>query len=117
MSDIKEMITIHIDGHPTLVEKGCTVASALMRHGAQPFRQSPATGEARAPHCFMGVCYECLVEIDGVANRQGCLTQVQENMSIRQQQEAVAPPQYLHITDGTVEPHTCTCKASNNQEN
>ncbi len=117
MSDIKEMITIHIDGQAVLVEKGSTVASALVRHSAQPFRKSPATGEARAPHCFMGVCYECLVEIDGVPNRQGCLTEVQANMNIRQQHDVVAPPHYLHIEDDLAKPHTCSCKATNNQEN
>jgi D-hydroxyproline dehydrogenase subunit gamma len=34
---------------------------------------------------MMGVCFECLAEVDGVANRQGCLTAVREGMQIARQ--------------------------------
>jgi predicted molibdopterin-dependent oxidoreductase YjgC len=34
---------------------------------------------------MMGVCFECLMEIDGVANRQACLVPVTEGMQIRRQ--------------------------------
>jgi len=33
----------------------------------------------------MGVCFDCLVEVDGVANRQGCLIPVRDGMRIRRQ--------------------------------
>ncbi|MGH7246959.1 MAG: 2Fe-2S iron-sulfur cluster-binding protein, partial [Pseudomonadota bacterium] len=29
-----------------------------------------------------GVCFDCLVVIDGIANRQACMTQVREGMRI-----------------------------------
>ena len=48
-------------------------------------RTTPVTGELRAPYCLMGVCFECLVEIDGVPNQQGCLAQVREGMRIERQ--------------------------------
>ena len=35
--------------------------------------RTPVTGAPRAPYCLMGVCFDCLVTIDGVGNRQGCL--------------------------------------------
>ena len=44
----------------------------------------------RAPYCMMGVCFECLLEIDGVANRQACLVTVQPGMKIRSQEGARA---------------------------
>ncbi|MNG28551.1 hypothetical protein D3C84_1138290 [compost metagenome] len=37
---------------------------------------------------MMGVCFECLVEIDGVPNRQGCLIEVADGMRIRSQEGA-----------------------------
>ena len=37
---------------------------------------------------MMGVCFECLVEIDGVANRQACLVAVEAGMKIRSQEGA-----------------------------
>jgi predicted molibdopterin-dependent oxidoreductase YjgC len=34
---------------------------------------------------MMGVCYDCLVTIDGQANQQGCMTAVREGMKIERQ--------------------------------
>jgi predicted molibdopterin-dependent oxidoreductase YjgC len=34
---------------------------------------------------MMGVCFECLVEIDGQTNQQGCLVRVRDGMRIRRQ--------------------------------
>jgi len=35
---------------------------------------------------MMGVCFECLVEVDGQGSVQGCLTPVQDGMSVTRQQ-------------------------------
>jgi predicted molibdopterin-dependent oxidoreductase YjgC len=34
---------------------------------------------------MMGVCFDCLVVIDGVGNRQACLTPVRDGMVIERQ--------------------------------
>jgi hypothetical protein len=31
---------------------------------------------------MMGVCFDCLVTIDGVGNRQGCLVRVRDGMQV-----------------------------------
>jgi NADH dehydrogenase/NADH:ubiquinone oxidoreductase subunit G len=46
---------------------------------------------------MMGVCFDCLVEIDGVPNQQACLTAVREGMVIRWQDGKAALEQ-LHET-------------------
>jgi NADH dehydrogenase/NADH:ubiquinone oxidoreductase subunit G len=33
----------------------------------------------------MGVCFDCLVTVDGSANRQGCMTPVRDGMRIETQ--------------------------------
>ena len=43
------------------------------------------SGAPRLPYCMMGVCFDCLVTIDGVGNRQGCLVPVAEGMQIETQ--------------------------------
>ena len=43
------------------------------------------SGQGRAPYCMMGVCFECLMEIDGEPNQQGCLVIVREGMRIDRQ--------------------------------
>jgi predicted molibdopterin-dependent oxidoreductase YjgC len=37
---------------------------------------------------MMGVCFECLMEIDGVGNRQACLTPVAAGMRVQRQRGA-----------------------------
>jgi predicted molibdopterin-dependent oxidoreductase YjgC len=34
---------------------------------------------------MMGVCFECLVEIDGVPARQSCVVTVHDGMQVRRQ--------------------------------
>jgi hypothetical protein len=62
---------------------GDSVAAALLAAGVNRFRDTPVTGTPRAPWCMMGVCFDCLVEIDGIASRQACLTPVAEGMRVR----------------------------------
>jgi hypothetical protein len=37
---------------------------------------------------MMGACFECLVEIDGVPNRQSCLIEARDGMRIHSQEGA-----------------------------
>ena len=37
---------------------------------------------------MMGVCFDCLMEIDGVPNQQACMVPVAEGMAIRRQDGA-----------------------------
>jgi sarcosine oxidase subunit alpha len=43
------------------------------------------SGAPRAPYCLMGICFDCLVTIDGIGNRQGCLVPVRAGMEIETQ--------------------------------
>lgn len=65
-----------------------TVASALLATGEVVFRSTPVSGAARGPYCMMGVCFECLVEIDGMPNRQACMIAVAEGIQVRRQEGA-----------------------------
>ncbi len=86
--DGAERVTVTIDGREARVPAGETVAAAALIHGLQPFRTSAVSGAPRAPYCMMGVCFDCLVEIDGTPNRQACQVRVAEGMAIRRQDGA-----------------------------
>lgn len=79
----RAMVSITIDGIPLKMPVGYTVAAALLASGHNTNRSSAVSGQQRGPYCMMGVCYECLAEVDGIPNRQGCMTEVKEGMSIR----------------------------------
>lgn len=84
-SDDRKAVIVEIDGRETIARAGDSVAAVLLLDGRQPYRRSILSGAERAPFCMMGICFECLVEIDGIANQQGCLTSVIEGMRIRRQ--------------------------------
>ncbi|MFM0320073.1 (2Fe-2S)-binding protein [Paraburkholderia nemoris] len=65
---------------------GSNLAAALLAAGVRRFRSTPVSGSPRAPYCMMGVCFECLVEIDGTPNCQSCLESVRDDMVIRSQE-------------------------------
>jgi predicted molibdopterin-dependent oxidoreductase YjgC len=76
-------ITLEIDGTPVHARAGDTVAAALLLAGRNDCRRTPVSGAARGPYCLMGVCFECLVSIDGVANRQACMEPVRAGMVVQ----------------------------------
>jgi len=84
-----DTVTIYFEEEACVVPTGVTVAAALLGHDDDHFCQSAADRENRAPYCLMGVCFECLVEIDGHMNRQACLEPVVEGMRVKRQHELV----------------------------
>lgn len=78
-------VRIEVDGTPVIARAGDTVSAALLASGLDFRRETAVSGAKRGPYCMMGVCFECLVTIDGVGNRQGCLVPVAEGMKINLQ--------------------------------
>ena len=75
-------VDVTIDGRSARVRAGDTVAAALISAGVLASRVADVSRAPRAPYCMMGVCFECLVTVDGVSNRQGCLVAVKPGMRI-----------------------------------
>jgi predicted molibdopterin-dependent oxidoreductase YjgC len=78
-------VTLSVDGKAVTAGAADSVAAALIAAGIVAFRTTPVSGTPRAPYCMMGVCFDCLVTIDGVGNRQACLVRVRDGMRIETQ--------------------------------
>jgi D-hydroxyproline dehydrogenase subunit gamma len=76
---------VMVEGREVRVPVGASAAVAVLAAGLPGIGTSPVNGYARPPYCMMGVCYDCLAEIDGVANQQSCMVEVREGMRIRRQ--------------------------------
>ncbi|MBO1077620.1 2Fe-2S iron-sulfur cluster-binding protein [Roseomonas haemaphysalidis] len=70
------------------VPAGASAAAAVMLAGTAAIRETAVTGAPRLPYCMMGICFDCLAEIDGVANRQSCMVTVASGMRIAPQHGA-----------------------------
>ena len=71
------------EGEAVEARPGDSVAAALIAAGHGITRTTPVSGSARGPYCMMGVCFECLLEIDGAPNRPGCMVPAREGMTVR----------------------------------
>jgi predicted molibdopterin-dependent oxidoreductase YjgC len=81
-------VRLHYEGREITARAGDTVAAALLAAGETTLRDTAVSSAPRAPYCMMGVCFDCVVEIDGIGNRQACLTPVSDGMSVRRQRGA-----------------------------
>ena len=81
-------IEVLVEGAPVRVPAGASAAAAVLIAGAFRLRTTPVSGAPRLPYCMMGACFDCLAEIDGVANRQACMVPVAPGMRIRVQHGA-----------------------------
>ena len=78
-------VPVTVEGIDMCVPEGVSAAAAMLLAGLGSTRETPVTGAPRAPYCLMGVCFDCLAEIDGQPNRQSCMVTVAPGMAIRRQ--------------------------------
>jgi sarcosine oxidase subunit alpha len=75
-------IEILVDGKQIETYEGESVAAALLSAGISTFRFSRKQKEPRSLYCGMGICYECLVTINGVHAQRACVTLVEDGMQV-----------------------------------
>jgi D-hydroxyproline dehydrogenase subunit gamma len=75
-------ITILVNGREVVAYQGETVLAALIAAGWRTLRKSHILREGRGPLCGTGLCYECLVSVNGRSNQRACMTEVQACMEI-----------------------------------
>lgn len=80
-----ERCRIELDGEVVEAPEGTNLACWLLTRAVRRFRVSAVGASPRAPYCLMGICFECLVEVDGVRDRRACLTSIRGGMRIRRQ--------------------------------
>jgi predicted molibdopterin-dependent oxidoreductase YjgC len=73
------------DGREVLAYEGETVAAALLAAGQRVLRLTGRRGEPRGLFCGMGVCFDCLVQVDGRPNVRACQTPAAEGLRVETQ--------------------------------
>jgi len=83
----RETVTVYFENKAHEIPAGISVAAAVLGHFDTIHTcVNVSTGEKRGPHCLMGVCFDCMVEINGIPNQQGCLVMVEDGMQIKRQE-------------------------------
>jgi hypothetical protein len=67
-------------------EPGQSIAAALIAAGHRSWRSTRVGGEARGAFCGIGVCFDCLVTVNGRPNQRACLVEVRPGDRVERQE-------------------------------
>jgi predicted molibdopterin-dependent oxidoreductase YjgC len=77
-----EKISFTFNGEPITCESGQSIAAALIAADIRELRSTRFEGEPRSIFCGIGICFDCVVMINGVAHQRSCLTEAKPGMKI-----------------------------------
>ena len=83
-----EPFTFKFNAEPIQAYPGETIAAALLAAGIRALRRTAKSGAPRGIFCGMGVCFDCLVVVDGRPHLRACLTEARPGMHVTMQDEA-----------------------------
>lgn len=76
------MSEIVVDGESLPFVEGQTVAAALVAVGRVAWRTTRVNHRPRGVFCGIGVCFDCLVTIDGSGGQRACLVPARPGMTV-----------------------------------
>jgi predicted molibdopterin-dependent oxidoreductase YjgC len=77
-----EPIDLLVDGEVIKAYAGETIAGALTAAGRRVFRHTEGTGAPRGVFCGIGICFDCLVTVEGMGRVRSCMVPVQPGMRV-----------------------------------
>ncbi|GAA1657186.1 (2Fe-2S)-binding protein [Actinoplanes couchii] len=75
-------LDLTLDGRPISARPGQSVGAALTDAGVVAWRTTRRNGRPRGLFCGIGVCFDCLVTVDGVPNQRACLVTARDGMKL-----------------------------------
>lgn len=82
----RSTVAFTFDGRPVTAEAGQSIAAALLAAGVRSWRTTRLEGAPRGLFCGIGVCFDCLVEVDGRPGIRACLTEVRDGDRVTTQE-------------------------------
>ena len=79
-------IEFTFDGTTVTAEDGQSVAAALIADGQRTWRHTRIGGAPRGVFCGIGICFDCLITINGRPNQRACLIEVRQGDVIATQE-------------------------------
>jgi aerobic-type carbon monoxide dehydrogenase small subunit (CoxS/CutS family) len=75
-------IDFYFNGEKFVGLAGQSVAAALINSGQRNLRRTRFGNEPRSIFCGIGICFDCVVTVDGVANQRACLVEIADGMKV-----------------------------------
>lgn len=83
MSEHPMRFAVTVDGEEVAVSSGQTVAAALIASGRTAWRTTRGDQRPRGLFCGIGVCFDCLVTLNGQRSVRACLVTARPGDDIR----------------------------------
>lgn len=80
-------VEIMIDDRAISAHEGEPLAAVFLRQDDVHTRISYPSVAPRAPFCMMGVCFECVVHVEGTGTVRSCQISVREGMRVARQDQ------------------------------
>ena len=80
-----ECFEIEVDGEMISAYEGETIAAALLAAGKRICRKTTKRKEPRGIYCGMGVCFECIMIVNGKPNTRVCQALAMPNCKVETQ--------------------------------
>jgi predicted molibdopterin-dependent oxidoreductase YjgC len=77
--------TFTFGGIEVVAEPGQSVGAALIAAGYRSWRTTRHGGAPRGVFCGIGICFDCLVVVNGRPNQRACLTEAVDGDEIEPQ--------------------------------
>jgi len=78
-------LTIQVDGEPVTGIRGQSLAGVILASGTVGFRRTSVGDKPRGVFCGIGVCYDCLVEVNGHRDVRSCQRRASDGDIVRTQ--------------------------------
>ncbi|GAA2439213.1 (2Fe-2S)-binding protein [Actinomadura vinacea] len=77
-------LRVTVDGQPLQGVRGQTIAGVLLAAGRLAWREGPS-GAPRGVFCGIGVCFDCLVTVNGLRDVRACRRRARDGDEITTQ--------------------------------
>lgn len=75
-------VSFFFNGEKFTGVQGQSIAAALIANDQRELRRTRFGHEPRSIFCGIGICFDCVVTIDGVANQRACLIEISHDMNV-----------------------------------
>lgn len=88
-----EIVTITVDGLALTGRAGQSIAGVLLASGEQSWRTTSFGQAPRGIFCGIGVCFDCVVEVNGLADVRACVRRARDGDVVVRQH--ITPPEAI----------------------
>ncbi len=76
-------ITFTFNDEKVSAVPGQTIAAALFSANQKVLRKTRMGGEDRSIFCGIGICWDCVVTVNGISNQRACIIEVVDSMVVQ----------------------------------